>query len=131
MTNNPDLRVSAARVEQAEQYVELAKAALRPQLNIAGTGGFKGGGGSDVSGALQGIMLAASWEPDLWARMRCSRNAAQATYASAQADFQCARQSLSGDHRQSWFTASEDERLQMQLAMPTCAKSAESLDRAC
>ena len=52
MTNNPDLRVSAARVEQAEQYVELAKAALRPQVNIAGTGGFKGGGGSDVSSAL-------------------------------------------------------------------------------
>ena len=31
MTNNPDLRVTATRVEQAAQYVELAKAALRPQ----------------------------------------------------------------------------------------------------
>src|SRR5277367_2147722 len=35
VTNNPDLRVSASRVEQAEQYVELAKAALRPKLAIA------------------------------------------------------------------------------------------------
>ena len=125
MTNNPDLRVSAARVEQAEQYVELAKAALRPQVNIAGTGGFKGGGGSDVSGALQGIMLAASWEPDLWARMRYSRNAAQATYASAQADFQFARQSLAATTAKSWFTASETW-LQMQLAADM-VKSAESL----
>jgi outer membrane protein TolC len=31
MTNNPDLRVTVTRVEQAAQYVELAKAALRPQ----------------------------------------------------------------------------------------------------
>ncbi len=125
LTNNPDLRVSAARVEQAEQYVELAKAALRPQLNIAGTGGFKGGGGSDVSSALQGIMLAASWEPDLWARMRYSRNAAQATYASAQADFQFARQSLAATTAKSWFTASETW-LQMQLAADM-VKSSESL----
>src|SRR6185436_14831652 len=34
MTNNPDLRVSATRVEQAAQYVELAKAALRPAVNL-------------------------------------------------------------------------------------------------
>jgi outer membrane protein, multidrug efflux system len=125
ITNNPDLRVSAARVEQAEQYVELAKAALRPQVNIAGTGGFKGGGGNDVSSALQGIMLAVSWEPDLWARMRYSRNAAQATYASAQADFQFARQSLAATTAKSWFTASETW-LQLQLAADM-VKSAESL----
>ena len=30
ITNNPDLRVTATRVEQAAQYVELARAALRP-----------------------------------------------------------------------------------------------------
>src|SRR6476659_5807009 len=30
MTNNPDLRVSVTRVEQAAQYVGLAKAAMRP-----------------------------------------------------------------------------------------------------
>ena len=115
VTNNLDLRVSATRVEQAEQYVELAKAALRPRVAIAGTGGFKGGGGSDVSSALQGIMLAASWEPDLWGRMRYARNAAQSTYASAQADFEFARQSLAAATAKSWFTASETW-LQMQLA---------------
>jgi len=125
VTNSPDLRVSAARVEQAGQYVELAKAALRPMLAIAGTGGFKGGGGSDVSSALQGIMLAASWEPDLWGRMRYGRNAAQASYASAQADFQFARQSLAATTAKSWFTASETW-LQMQLAADM-VKSAKDL----
>src|SRR3954462_5078185 len=65
ITNNLDLRMAASRVEQAGYYVQLAKAQLRPFISIAGTGGFKGGGG-DVSSALQGVMLVASWEPDLW-----------------------------------------------------------------
>src|SRR5881394_1097864 len=96
MTNNPDLRVSATRVEQAAQYVELAKAALRPTVNLFGTGGLNAGGG-DVSSALQGISLGASWEPDLWGRLRYGRNAAQASYASAKADFEFARQSLAAN----------------------------------
>lgn len=125
VTNNLDLRVSASRVEQAEQYVELSKAAMRPRVAIAGTGGFKGGGGSDVSSALQGVMLAVSWEPDLWGRMRYARNATQAGYASAQADFEFARQSLAAATAKSWFTASETW-LQMQLAADMI-KSAENL----
>src|SRR5262245_28009754 len=52
MTNNPDLRVAATRVEQAAQYVELARAAMRPAVNLFGTGGFNMGGG-DISSALQ------------------------------------------------------------------------------
>jgi outer membrane protein, multidrug efflux system len=114
MTNNPDLRVAATRVEQAAQYVELAKAALRPAVNLLGSGGFNMGGG-DVSSALQGISLGASWEPDLWGRMRYGRNAYQAAYASAQADFEFGRQSLAATMAKSWFTAGETW-LQLQIA---------------
>lgn len=106
MANNPDLRVSATRVEQAAQYVELAKAALRPAVNVFGTGGINMGGG-DITSALQGIMLSVSWEPDLWGRLRYGRNAAQATYASSRADFEFARQSLAAMIAKSWFVASE------------------------
>jgi NodT family efflux transporter outer membrane factor (OMF) lipoprotein len=107
ITNNPDLRITATRVEQAAHYVQLARAALRPSVGVVGTGGIKAGGGSDVSGALQGIMIAASWEPDLWGRLRYGRNAAQAQYASAQADFEFARQSMAATTAQTWFTATE------------------------
>ena len=113
MANNPDLRVTATRVEQAAQYVELAKAALRPSVNLLGTGGLNMGGG-DVSSALQGASLGVSWEPDLWGRMRYSRNAYAATYASAQADFEYGRQSLAAMVAKSWFTASETW-LQLQI----------------
>lgn len=114
MLNNPDLRVASTKVEQAAQYVELAKAAMRPTVNLLGTGGFNMGGG-DVSSALQGLSLGASWEPDLWARMRYGRNAAQATHASTQADLEFARQSLAATTAKSWFTASETLR-ELQIA---------------
>jgi len=114
MTNNPDLRVAATKVEQAAEYVTLAKAALKPAVNLVGTGGLNMGGG-DVSSALQGASLGASWEPDLWGRMRYGRNAAQATHASAQADYEFGRQSLAASVAKSWFTASETW-LQRQIA---------------
>lgn len=114
MSNNPDLRVSATRVEQAAQYVELAKAAMRPAVNLLGVGGLNMGGG-DVSSALQGVSLGASWEPDLWGRMRYGRNAYQATYASLQADFEFGRQSLAATVAKSWFAVSETW-LQLQIA---------------
>lgn len=106
MANNPDLRITATRVEIAAQYVVLAKADMLPQVNLFATGGFNMGGG-DIASALQGVSLGVSWEPDLWARMRYGRNAAQATYASTQADFEFGRQSLAATIAKSWFTASE------------------------
>lgn len=114
MAHSPDLRVASTKVEAAAQYVELAKAALRPAVNLLGTGGLKMGGG-DVNSALQGLSLGASWEPDLWARLRYGRNATEATYASMQADFEFSRQSLAAMVAKSWFTASETW-LQLQIA---------------
>jgi len=107
IANNPDLRITATRVEQAEHYVRLARAALRPSVMLAGTGGAKAGGSGDVSTPLQGLMIGASWEPDLWGRLRYGRNAARAQHASAQADFEFARQSVAATTARSWFTATE------------------------
>ena len=124
MTNNPDLRVSVTRVEQAAQFVTLAKAAMKPTVNLVGTGGFNMGGG-DVSSALQGVSLGASWEPDLWGRLRYGRNAYQATHASVQADFEFGRQSLAATLAKSWFTAGETW-LQLQIT-EDMIKSAQEL----
>ncbi len=114
IASNPDLAVAATKVEQAEQYVVQAKAALLPAINIFGTGGFKSGGG-DASSPLQGLSLGVSWEPDLWGRLRYGRNAAQASYASVAADFEFSRQSLAATVARAWFTASEAW-LQLQIA---------------
>lgn len=120
MANNTELRISATRVEQAAQYVELAKAALRPAVNLFGTGGANMGGGD----ALQYISLGASWELDLWGRLRYGRAAYEATHASAQADFEFGRQSLAAMLAKSWFTATETW-LQLQIAEDMVAAAEE------
>jgi multidrug efflux system outer membrane protein len=104
VAKNPDLRVAATRVEQAAGYVNGAKAALRPTVGIVGTGGIKV---SDLSSALTGIVGLVSWELDLWGRLRYGEQAAQASYAATQADFEFARQSLAATIARSWFTATE------------------------
>jgi NodT family efflux transporter outer membrane factor (OMF) lipoprotein len=113
VARNPDLRAAGARVEQAAAYATAAHAAMVPWVNLVGTGGIKAGGGSDISSALQGIMLGISWEPDLWGRLRYGRNAADEAYASAQSDFEFARQSLAAQTARSWFTVIETK---LQLA---------------
>ena len=114
VSRNPDFRISAVKVEQAAEYVNLARANLLPALNILGTGGTKSGGG-DATAALQGIALVASWELDLWGRLRYGRQAAAESYMSSRADLEFARQSIAAATAKSWFTATETW-LQKQIA---------------
>jgi len=103
---NPDLRVAAARMRQAGAYLVQAKAPLYPWVGIGGTGGVKeSGGGGDPSSAMQGVVAAASWELDIWGRVRYGRNAAHEDNISAQADYEFARQSLAAGVAKAWFTA--------------------------
>lgn len=101
---NADLRVAGARVEQAAGYAKIAAAGMYPAVNLLARGGGKLSG--DNSG-LQGVALTASWELDVWGRVRYGRAAADAQYASALADFEYARQSLVALVAKTWFLAIE------------------------
>jgi multidrug efflux system outer membrane protein len=101
---NYDLRVAAARIEAAEAAARAAGASLLPQLTIAGRGGGKMSG--DQSG-LQVLGLFASWELDLWGRVRAQRATATAQYESTVLDAQYARQSIAATVAKSWFLARE------------------------
>jgi multidrug efflux system outer membrane protein len=104
LTYNADLKLAAARVEQAEGYVQVAGASLYPAVGVLAHGGGKLGG--DGSG-LTGVFLNASLELDVWGRVRYGQAAAQAQYASADADFSYARQSLAALVAKSYFLAVE------------------------
>ncbi len=101
---NLDLKVAQARVEQARNLMEAAGGALLPTLTLAGKLGGKLG--SDASG-VNGAFLQASWEVDLWGRVRYGRLAATEQYASATADAAYARQSLVAALARAWFGAKE------------------------
>jgi multidrug efflux system outer membrane protein len=115
IAHNPDLSVAAARVEQAMLYAKQAGARLYPSVDVLARGGGKMSG--DNSG-LRGAVLTASWELDLWGRVRYGRAAAAADARAAQADFEYARQSLAATVARSWFLATEAG-LQAEVARAT------------
>jgi len=119
IANNTDLRVGATRVEQALLYAKLAGAKLYPSVDLLARGGLKLSG--DNSG-LQGALLSASWELDLWGRVRYGRAAATADAAAAQADFLYARESIAALVAKSWFLATEAG-LQAEQARATVGES--------
>ena len=104
ITHNADLRVAATRVEQALLNAKLAGAKLWPSVDVLARGGGKLSG--DGSG-IQGGVLSATWELDLWARVRSGRAASAAQAASAAADFAYARESIAALVAKTWFLATE------------------------
>jgi NodT family efflux transporter outer membrane factor (OMF) lipoprotein len=115
IAHNADLHVGAARVEQAVLFAKLAGAKLYPSVDLLARGGGKLSG--DGSG-IQGGVLSATWEIDLWGRVRYGRAASAAQAASAQADFAYARESIAALVAKSWFLAIEAG-LQAQAARDT------------
>ena len=99
LTYNADLKIAAARVEQAAGYVKVAGATLLPAVGVLAHAGGKSGG----DGGLQGVWLNASLELDVWGRVRYGEAAAQAQFASADADYAYARQSLAAVVAKSYF----------------------------
>ena len=78
---NQDLALAAARVDEARANVGIAKADLYPQIAASANGAY----GQPTSNKLQPggkqqalytASLSASWELDLWGRVRNSRDAA-------------------------------------------------------
>jgi NodT family efflux transporter outer membrane factor (OMF) lipoprotein len=109
---NTDLRVAAARVEQAAGYARLAGAGIYPAVNLLARGGGKLGG--DSSG-LTGVGLFANWELDVWGRARSEREAGVQQYQSTVLDAEYSRQSIAAMVAKSWMLAIE-ARLQLQIA---------------
>mgnify|MGYP001318642221 CR=1 FL=1 len=99
---NPDLRLAAARVEEAAAYVRLSGGTLYPQVNLLAKGSL----GADSSG-VQGVGVFINWELDLWGRIRSGQQAAQDQYASAELDAEYARQSIAALVAKGWFLATE------------------------
>ena len=104
LTYNADLRIAAARVEVAAAALKAAGGAQWPELNLSGRSGGKATGSQ---GQLSGLVLSASWELDLWGRVRAGKQAADAQFASAQADERAARQAIVASLAKAWFLAGE------------------------
>jgi outer membrane protein, multidrug efflux system len=91
LTNNYDLRIAVTRVEQARAMAAEARAGFYPQLNYAANASrgqnVAGGNLPAATGTLGDIFsvdATASWEIDLWGRIRRLNESARAQYLASQ-----------------------------------------------
>ncbi|MEP0710508.1 TolC family protein [Algoriphagus sp.] len=102
---NYDLKISCLRIDQSMDYVKVAQAALRPAISIFGRENTKLGG--DLGGGLNGAVFSASWELDLWGRLRNARNAAEANLLALESEVSFAHLSIAAMISRSYYLATE------------------------
>lgn len=102
LEQNPDLRGSFARMEEAGFNTRKTAAPLFPSLDANASAG-RSDGPFTIESAAYNASLDVRWELDVWGRIRSGVSAAAADQAAAAADFESARQSLAAQTMQAWF----------------------------
>ncbi|GAB1596067.1 TolC family protein [Lysobacter claricitrinus] len=123
IAHNTDLRIAAARMEEAAAQVDIANSRLKPAIGILGRASSKPL--SDFIAMAAGAIVRFAWEIDLWGRLRYARNAERAMHDASSADLRYAQQSIAAAVARTWFVAAETQR-QRALA-EEMAKDAQSL----
>ena len=124
LSNNPDLRITAAKLEAAQASVKIAGANLLPAISARAassrtkrnsTSGFKV---TSLRTYRHTPSLDLAWELDVWERLSDTRRAARFDAEQAAINLQGARLSLAANTAKGWFNLAETE-LQTQLAQQT------------
>lgn len=101
---NTDVRIAEERFIAALTRTDIAAADLLPSVaGSAGLGRTENGNSSVADRTNYSIGVNASWEADLWGRIRDGVNAAELNAAASQADFAGARLAVAGRVSQNWF----------------------------
>ncbi len=110
LTNNYDLRIAVTRVEQSRAMLAEARAGFFPQLDYAanaGRGQNVGTGGvpspTGTSGDIFAADASASWEIDLWGRIRRLNESARTQYFASEEARRDVTISLISQVAQSYF----------------------------
>lgn len=135
LANNYDLLVAVERIEQARQMAAEARAQFLPFFGYRGAiGGTQNPLGSIIAGGQTGVksngalLLAinASWEADVWGRVRRSNEAANAQYLATEEARRAIMLSLVGDVAQAYFELLGLD-LQLEIAKQNTASFGDTL----
>ena len=117
LANNPNLQVTAVRLEQARLRQRIAGADRRPSLNASLDAnkkrsnfiGLPIGGASVLTSRSEnyGFTLSSSWEMDMWGRIRAGQIAASMNTAAARMELRAGKQSLAAQTVKAWITLTE------------------------
>ena len=102
--SNQTIAAAEANYRQARALVREQRASLFPAIDLSGAATRSGGSssasstsGSSSSGSRYQVGLGASWEPDLWGRIRNGVTGARAGEQASAADLAGARLSMQGE----------------------------------
>jgi multidrug efflux system outer membrane protein len=134
LTNNYDLRIAARRVEQARFNVWQARSELLPQVNYEGEAargkntalGVVTTSGKGTVGNGYFAALTASWEVDLWGRIRRLNESARAQFLAADEARRAVYISLISQVAQAYFELLELDH-ELEIAERTTNSFGESL----
>ncbi len=101
LEQNRSLKVAAARLREADETSIASRARTLPSVGLSGSAAVTDSSTSDRTQS-HGLNLAASWEPDLWGRLRDITRAAEADRHAAIEDFRGARLSLAANTAKAW-----------------------------
>jgi hypothetical protein len=96
LAHNRSLKAAAARLREAQETTIVARASMLPSIGVSGNVADTERSDSD-STQSHSLNLAASWEPDLWGRLRNLTTAAEADEQAALEDYRGARLSLAAN----------------------------------
>jgi multidrug efflux system outer membrane protein len=109
--NNLDLQQAAAKVVIARQTVIIVGSQLKPQVGARFSGAATQT--TDPANTFKSNMedAGASWEIDVWGRLRAQQAAARASFEAVALDYSFARQSLAATTAKSWYLTIESRQL--------------------
>ncbi len=125
LTNNPDFRATAYRMEAAGFTAKVSQGNLYPTVNANFGASRQHVSNPSVTGNSLTLGFDARWEADVWGRLSAQTAASEANYNAAGYDLAGARLSLAAQVSQAWFDSMEAQ-AQTELAQRTV----ESYERA-
>jgi multidrug efflux system outer membrane protein len=119
INNNLDLKVAWSRMRQAAANYSQSRQALYPAVNADASAAFAGasnqqGTGRSVIPQQYGAALTATWEADIWGKLRSSRRAGLASLLQANANAQAVQTGLIADIANNYYNLlALDQQLQI------------------
>jgi multidrug efflux system outer membrane protein len=136
LVNNFDLRIAAARVEEARARAGVAKSFLWPELNLGASYGInevsrtsdppQAAAGTDRKYENWNASFALSWEIDLFGRLRRQNESAMAVFLATDEARQGVVLTLVGDVARAYFALRELD-LELEIARRTLALNDETV----
>ena len=109
LVNNRNLQAAAANVQRSWALAGQAGAALSPSVSLS-SGTTRSGNIEDSGADSYSLTGQASWEVDLWGRIRAGNQAAVLSAEAAEADYVYSQYSLAAAVARAYFLAIEADR---------------------